>query len=417
MLSQLLKIIWANKKINFLIILELILVFIIIWFCCDYIYFNLKRYIEPTGFNIDNTYLIKVGLNENAEPVNIYSFESVENPSKKSVLFNLIKQYPDVESMSFSYMASPYSTSNQTQGFFIDSNNFTSFRKYITPEFLDVFKIGILHGNNFAWNDIISQNSVLISPESDFTITNIDYNKITKINSSKDNEYHVRAVTERIKYYEITDYMTFVFTPFSVDDVIDEDTEICIRTKSNAGKNFMENFSQYINENSMDDPYYLASIKSFKEIKKRYLTLTGLSSNFKSILAISIFLFANVFLIILGTFWFRTQSRRSELGLRMAIGSTKVDIHKIIISEALILLFIASIIALIICINVSMIGILNEMGIPIINRSWEKVNISQYFINYFFSFLTMAIIIIISVWKPASNASKIQPATVLKMDN
>ena len=52
---------------------------------------------------------------------------------------------------------------------------------------------------------------------------------------------------------------------------------------------------------------------------------------------------------ILGTFYFRTQSRRSEIGLRIALGSSKRKIRSLIFTETLLLLFLASIVATILC--------------------------------------------------------------------
>ena len=46
------------------------------------------------------------------------------------------------------------------------------------------------------------------------------------------------------------------------------------------------------------------------------------------------FLLVNILLGIVGTFWFRTQHRRGELGLRVAVGSTRMGLWHRLNKEA-----------------------------------------------------------------------------------
>lgn len=62
-----------------------------------------------------------------------------------------------------------------------------------------------------------------------------------------------------------------------------------------------------------------------------------------------LFFLVNVFLAVIGTFWFHVSRRRSELGLRMAMGSTRKGIEGLMIGEGLLLLTIASVPGLLIC--------------------------------------------------------------------
>ena len=56
----------------------------------------------------------------------------------------------------------------------------------------------------------------------------------------------------------------------------------------------------------------------------------------------------------MGTFWFRTRHRRSEISLRMAMGSSRSRIRSRLLGEGLLLLVLAAIPALIICGNLVM---------------------------------------------------------------
>ncbi len=50
-------------------------------------------------------------------------------------------------------------------------------------------------------------------------------------------------------------------------------------------------------------------------------------------IAVNIFLLINVFLAVIGTFWFRVNRRRNELGLRMAVGSSRRRLQQLLIGE------------------------------------------------------------------------------------
>lgn len=66
---------------------------------------------------------------------------------------------------------------------------------------------------------------------------------------------------------------------------------------------------------------YLLDITPLSDVRTAYETdsVNELNTQF----CIIFFLLLNIFLGIIGTFWFRTQHRRAEIALRMALGSTR----------------------------------------------------------------------------------------------
>ena len=62
----------------------------------------------------------------------------------------------------------------------------------------------------------------------------------------------------------------------------------------------------------------------------------------------------NIFLGVIGTFWFRTQQRRREVALRMAMGSSRQGVFLRLMSEGILLLTLAAVPAVIIAFNVGM---------------------------------------------------------------
>ena len=70
-------------------------------------------------------------------------------------------------------------------------------------------------------------------------------------------------------------------------------------------------------------------------------------------MAVACFLLANIFLGIIGTFWFRTEYRKGEMGLRMALGSTRRQLNSIMVGEGVLLLVLAFIPSLLISFNIA----------------------------------------------------------------
>ena len=60
MIRHIFKIIWNERKTNAWIVLEYILVFCVLWFCVDYLYYMGKCYWEPVGFDTKNTYVLEM---------------------------------------------------------------------------------------------------------------------------------------------------------------------------------------------------------------------------------------------------------------------------------------------------------------------------------------------------------------------
>ena len=73
-------------------------------------------------------------------------------------------------------------------------------------------------------------------------------------------------------------------------------------------------------------------------------------------LSMMAFLLVNVFFGIVGTFWLRTERRRSEIGLRMAIGSSRGRLGEYMYLEGLGLLAITVPILLVFVFNMAFLG-------------------------------------------------------------
>lgn len=420
MIKQIFKIIWIERKTNAWILLELILVFCILWFCTDYLYFTVKRYFQPQGFDIEHTYRINISTKDEGREVLGTGTDEEKNKMLEDIwtIYDRIKRHPAIEYVSYSNSAYPYSGSWSSTSIMQDSVEVNLQIKRVTPEFFNVFKINIVSGIPFTWENSIADKSVIISADKDNLFGKQSPEKIQYINRDRDkkeDKENVIGVANRSKRSEFEDYNAIAYNPIKKDNqAIARYREICIRVRPEADKNFPEQFTKDMRSQLELGHYYLSSVTPIEEDRENYMGWNGYSDNFKSIYSISTFLIINIFLGVVGTFWFRVQSRRSEIGLRIAMGSTKRGVKRMFISETFSLLFLASFVASIICVNISIGDILKDINLPAPDRGAEKVEIIQYFINYGITFVFLAVIAFVAVWYPASKAAKTQPAEALK---
>lgn len=416
MIKQIFKIIWSERKINVWILFELVLVFCILWFCVDYIYFFTKRYLEPTGYNVEHVYNINMGIKEEGH-VLINNGTDAQKDSLVNIVWTIvdrIKKYPDIEYISLSSAAVPYSGSFMSNKASLDTMvDYIQF-KSVSPDYFNVFKINLQQGQVENWN---KTDNIVISGNKDNQFLKHDTKQIKSLVTGDNENKQVIGVAASSKRSEFDEHNPIVYTLLSTNDretVYFDGIEICVRVKAEADKNFIERFTKDMQEQIAMDPYFLSSVTSISDLRKDFMKWNKYDNNFKSIFSISSFLFINIFLAVVGTFWFRIQTRRNEIGLRVAVGSTRMNIKALFILETLFLLLLASLIATPICINIALADILRDIGVPSIDRGEEPIRISQYFINYLFTALILITISISAVLYPSWRASRIQPAEALR---
>lgn len=415
MIRHIFKIIWNERKINLWILIELILVFCVLWFCVDYTYFFAKRYLEPKGFDSNHVYNINLRMKTH-----------IDEPDYDETLDNFwtiidrINKNPEIESSCVSIAAIPYSDSFTNDMFFVDTASTYFQVKSVTSGYFDVFRFKILSGNINNWDDssenigVIggdnAQNLIFERPASEIKMMVVKNDGIEK-------EYKIIGTAPPTKRGDFEVYNSILYKPFERKDkrIIEWGAaEISVRIKPEFEEEFISRFSKNMQEQLSLGPYYLSSVTSLDKQRDNYIKGWGYDNNFKSIFSVSAFLLINIFLAVVGTFWFRIQARRSEIGLRIALGSTRTKVKNIFIAETFILLFLASIIATLISINISATDLLEGIGIPSIKKEDNPVEISHYIADYSLTLLILAAISVVGVWYPARKASNIQPAEALK---
>lgn len=417
MVKQILKIIWREKRINSWITAELILIFTILWFCCDYLYLMTSKYLEPIGFDITNTYNLTLGT----LPPNITGEVSVADKEDAfNKIFMRLKANPSIESVCISAYATPYTGAWRAVGYQVDSMRIDGlWTKSVSPEFFDVFKIRFEKGRTFDTNEILNGKYIILGGDGKEQIKDIP---IARIDSIKENttQYKVIGAVNRVKRVEYEDYSAVAYLPISSDlkFVNNWNTTISFRVKPEADvEGFDEKFVKEMRSQLNISPYFFIGIESLDLARTSQMKWGGYDNGLKSTFSITAFLVINIFLGIIGTFWLRTQSRRSEIGLQMALGASRARIRNTYILESLIILFISSLIGTLLAVNIMATGAFDNLGLPMVQVIQLKdISTSQFIIDYLLTFGVLTIITVFAVWYPSQRASGTKPAIVLRSE-
>lgn len=119
-----------------------------------------------------------------------------------------------------------------------------------------------------------------------------------------------------------------------------------------------------------------------------------------------VFLLINIFFGISGTFWLRTRQRRGEIGLRIALGSSKANVIDILFIEGLMLLVIAFLPAAFISMNI--------MVADLVEKYWMDISWIRYVIGIGITFLILVVIVVSGIWYRAHYTMEMQPSEALR---
>ena len=157
---------------------------------------------------------------------------------------------------------------------------------------------------------------------------------------------------------------------------------------------------------------FIADVAPYTEQQLQFEVMRGDTDKVNTQTVVVLFLLVNVFLGLIGTFWFRTRRRRSEIALRLAMGSTKGQVFRLLMGEGLLLLALVTIPAMIVCYDV---GIAEwKIGRTELISTWPvEWSFIRFMLGTAGAWILIALMIVVGIWFPARKATKIEPAEAL----
>ena len=400
---------------NLWLALELLLVSVVMWYIIDLLYCRMATYLEPRGFDTEHCYLINMGVLTDKSPDYTPYSDTHKQSDEVRELVERLRRRPEVEVVSLSLSAYPYNGSNGSAEVDYDTLHAPrwTIRRIVTPDFVRVFRYQGARGET-------SEQLAEILERGDFLASDNLYRKygvpMTSLVGKKEfylfgdttQTYRLGAALQNVRWDDYSQASTSYSMVYNMnllpDDWINADNELCIRVRADRDQIFMENLKADSEKQFRIGNLYISDIKSFKDIRRSFQQ--GDTSQMRILVVGMGFLLLNIFLGLLGTFWFRTQQRRGEIALHKAMGATDGAVFGRLMSEGIFLLLIVTVPAVIIDIVMAHFEL----------NSWRNGTTLEWPRLAFCvaaTFVLIAAMIGIGIGIPARRAMKVQPAEAL----
>lgn len=411
MIKSLFRQMWNQRHANVWVWAELVVVLVLLWYGIDLVYNYEASARQPKGYDTENVFDIRVDIKPALQNDSVLMSYSAEYWSQ---IYHLIREYQGVEEACYYYGTIPYTRKNMYEGYapHSDSTHVVGcYIRYVSPTYFNVFRLQPLQGSFDAnhWDENEYPMPVLMSEtlsDSLFSghngVGQTCFNPYFLNSTHPETNYKVMAVLPAHKTDEYERYEPFIYLP---SPPLTHWHYLSVRVAPDFVAGFTERFMQDMQGKLSIGPYYLYDISSYADMKEAFDIEQGTVNYLNTTYAVIIFFVFNIFLGMLGTFWFRTRKNRSEIALRMALGCSRVNIFGHYVLEGLLLLVLAAVPAILICINMQMVDITVH---TLIDPSFGR-----FLFCFIWAMLLLGMIIFLGIYFPARKAMRIQPAEAL----
>lgn len=421
MIRLIFKQMWNKRRSNGWIFIELILVTIFMWKAIDPVFVMLCNKTIDKGYDAASTFRLTFGEYSSAH--NKYDAAQAGDSLREVNFLRIYEQlrnYPGVTASTITMnYAHPASGSYSGTGFKYDSigTGGRYFEFYRDGEYFKVFGIENISGNPDTRS--LTTSSIYFTDDMMRKLFNGE-NGLNRIvtNYNGTIEYQLAGIVDKFKVSPLHQPISAAFMP---SDKLNLSSfpfamQICFRIHEDIGPLvFAERFKEeFVPRISLGNYYYL-DLTSFDAIERAYEFTKGFTNTMRLQISLAIFFLLCTFLGISGTFWLRANSRRGEIGLRIAMGGTPRSILKNFLTESFLLTTIAWFIGILI-----MFQLVYHAGFGTNDYLGENMQyiqnraIPHFLIVSFITYILTLIIALLGTWIPARRAARIEPADALR---
>ena len=400
-------------RTNLWLAIELLLVSVVMWWVIDNLYCIGATYFEPRGFNVDHCYLIEMGHLTEKSP------DFQEKPYQEKMddileLANRLRQRPEIEAVSLSQNSYPYNGSNSSTSIRLVDDTLEAggslILRNVSPDFVKVFRYEGANGETSEQLAEMLERGEMIASDNVFTYA---YKRPLPMTNYVGRRFYWQNDTtfslQLGASMKVVRYSDFQAARTSRSILLKrtmwaEDAELCVRVRADQDVDFIERLKADSEKQFRVGNIYISNIRSFKDIRRNFQQFQY--NGVRDAITTVVFLLVNIFLGLLGTFWFRTQQRKGEIALHKAHGATNGMVFTRLLSEGWWLLLIITPIALIIDFNLAYAEL----------NAWRNGTTLEWDRLLFcggISFALIALMIAIGIGIPARKAMKIDPAEAL----
>jgi putative ABC transport system permease protein len=394
MVKHLFTLIWNKKKQNFLVMLEILVSFLVMFAVFSLNVNDYKRYKKPMGLESEDVWVINYN-------------NSVQISSKDSLmryyetLRQLVKGLPFVKEMSFSSDNVPFSQTTNGSGVFYEKNEVQSDLFMVEDTYQNLLGIKILEGHWFGFQDVVSKNNAVVinaALKEKLFGAESAIGKEVSFSYDKKTKNKVIGVVQDAKVKG--DYSLVSPAIYNRIDTgsIDRIGNILIKVSHDADAAFEGRLYKLLANYMKNADVEIEHLVNKRTSINRFTLIPMIA-----LLLVGGFLIINVALGLFGVLWYNINKRRGEIGLRRAIGASGTAVSGQLVSEAMIIATL-SLIA----------GTFFAVQFPLLNVFDLPTQV--YFLAILFSIIFIYLLVLICSLYPGRQAAAIYPAVALHED-
>ncbi len=405
----------ARFRSNGWVLAELFVVFLVMWYLCDSLGCLKYTFYQPLGMDISHVYQLSTIEGGESRDTTLTRVDKYFN------LLEKLQALPEVECAALSYFSLPMSGQN-SYGMLMahDSLGLNVRNLYVTADYCRVFRMtederhpldGLPVGDDYV---MLTTGAYEL-----FKKHMPEFSLDTKLYNGRDTSevYTQGGFIGPMRMYRYGSDARSVFhridRAFSNENFENYSAQLTFRLKPSADTpDFRARFNREIAPRLDVDNVFVADAVPYTTQQHLFEVMNGDVDRVNTQALVVFFLLVNVFLGLIGTFWYRTSRRRGEIGLRMSMGSTRRNVFYLLMGEGLLLLTMAALPAMFLCYAVAIAE--PSVGHTALIATWPVEWSGVRFLSGCVgAWLLMALMVIIGIWFPARRAMKIQPADAL----
>lgn len=382
---------WNKRKQNFLLLSEILISFMVIFALFSFLVYYFQNYRKPLGLEHERVWSV------------VYDNRQVTKNLDSAILFydNLeksLKAMPQILEVSYTSPNFPFSQSNMNTNLNMNDRPINSVNRYVAGfSYHKLLNMKLIEGRWFKPEDAVSNTKPIVINESLKAEAFGNQHAVGKYFKDHDNKNRLKVIGVVQDVKVNGDYLESGKAMYNMLDTNDFkwNSFILLKVNTSADANFESKLYKFLGRTFNNARVEISYMDDLRDSKNE-ITLIPIII----FMTIAGFLIINVALGLFGVLWYNISRRRSEIGLRRAIGASGSSVSGQLVSESLILATLSII-----------VGAFFALQFPLLNVFDVPASVYVYAILLSMTFIYL-LVIACSLY-PGRQAAAIHPATAL----
>ena len=382
---------WNKRKQNFLLLSEILISFMVIFALSSFLVYYFQNYRKPAG--VDHERVWSVVYDNRHLTKNLDSAIMFHDNLEKS-----LKAMPQIKEVAYTSPNFPYAQSNMNTNLNLNNREINAVNRYVAGmDYHKVLNMKLVEGRWFKPEDKVANAKPIVINETLKAEAFGNQPAVGKYfdNHDKTDRLQVVGVVQDVKVNG--DYLPAGKAMYNQMDTTDVkwNSFILLKVNESADANFEGKLYKFLGQTFNNARVEISYMDDLRDAKNEMTIIPMII-----FMIVAGFLIINVALGLFGVLWYNISRRRSEIGLRRAIGASGTSVSSQLVAESLILATLSII-----------VGCFFALQFPLLNVFDVAVDVYLYAIVLSMLFIYL-LVIACSVY-PGRQAAAIHPATAL----